>query len=182
MTQELRLTIEFHSRFRIGAAYGLDGFDLAVDRYDPLPGDHLKGVMRAAARQLTRLGCIAPHLTDEVYGTVESPSPWTWLSAVPVNDLAWQIGRATRVKIDALTNTATKDMLVFAQDAWCQNASFSIVNQGVGAAPPEHLALLRLSARATHHIGSWRRRGAGWVTITPDDNTTAENDLQQVTP
>jgi hypothetical protein len=33
--------------------------------------------------------------------------------------------------------------------------------------------VLRCAAAAVHGLGSWRRRGLGWVGITPDEPVTA---------
>ena len=50
----LGFTVSFYSPFRVGAAYARDGVDAALDQHDPLPPDHLKGLMRAAATGLPR--------------------------------------------------------------------------------------------------------------------------------
>jgi hypothetical protein len=56
----LGFTVTFHSPFRVGSTYARDGVDAALDRHDPLPPDHLKGLMRAAATGLLGLAA-APH-------------------------------------------------------------------------------------------------------------------------
>ena len=76
----LGFTVTFHSPFRVGAAYARDGVDAALDHEDPLPPDHLKGIMRAAATDL--LGTDHPAV-QAVFGSPRAPSPWAWSSAAP---------------------------------------------------------------------------------------------------
>jgi hypothetical protein len=158
----LGFTVTFHGPFRVGAAYARDGIDAALDHDDPLPADHLKGVMRDAAATL--LGHRHPRL-GEVFGSPRAPSPWSWSSATADD---WNFGRNYRVEIDSDTHSAIKDHLVLGEHAWPATASFTVTKHGAG---PEdaHVLILRCAASAVHGLGAWRRRGLGWVGITPDD-------------
>jgi len=183
----LSFTIAFHSPFRVGSAYARDSVDAALDEHDPLPPDHLKGLMRAAAVDL--LGAVGHPAVLAVFGSPASPSPWSWSSAhadwssspadqPPGKD--WKIDRRHRVSIDPQTHTAIKDQLVLGEQAWAPAARFQVTRAGIldpsRLGEPDHILILRCSAAAVHGLGAWRRRGLGWVGVTPDDGkiTAAE--------
>lgn len=177
MSEPCTFTIAFHSPFRVGAAYGIDGVDLAVDLHDALPGDHLKGVMRASADQLAAARFVDPVLVGAVFGTIRTPCPWTWFGARP-DDLEYSVQVRNRVHVDPVTHAATKDMLVSGAQAWAMTATFEICPLEAVEDVKRHQALLRLAARHTQHLGSWRRRGLGWVTIAPTvEAPSASDDL-----
>ena len=162
----IEFTVVFHSWFRVGSAYARDGVDAALDRDDPLPADHLKGVMRAAARDL--LGLPSP-LVGGVFGESRTPSPWAWSSATPTGG-PWTISRRHRVGIDPDTHAARKDALVLAEQAWTPEATFSVTHTGPkSTVDSRHLLVLRASAAAMHGVGAWRRRGLGWVSVSTSD-------------
>ena len=169
----LRFTMAFHSPFRVGSAYARDGVDAALDRHDPLPPDHIKGLMRAAAAGL--LGLPGPHV-DEVFGSPRSPSSWSWSSAQPEEQ--WAFSHRHRVTIDPGTRSAVKDHLVLGEQAWARHAWFEITQ--VGWLPPDrasqHALILRGAASAVHSLGSWRRRGLGWVGVVPVDGPLSADD------
>ncbi|MEI2776357.1 MAG: hypothetical protein V9G19_10385 [Tetrasphaera sp.] len=180
MPSRCEFQVTFHSRFRVGGPYGIDGVDLSVDPQNPLPADHLKGVMRAAADSLAGSGFVPASLVEDVFGTVRNPCPWTWLSA-EADDGAYDVTNRNRVCIHAATHAAAKDMLVTGAQAWTATATFAVRQLDPVDEVERHLAILRLSARHTHHIGSWRRRGLGWVTIAPTaDAPSAAEDLDLV--
>jgi hypothetical protein len=175
----LGFTVWFYSPFRVGAAYARDGVDAALDEHDPLPADHLKGVMRAAAVDL--LG--QDRLVEEVFGSPRTPSPWSWSSAVPDGEAgqSWSISRRHRVAIDPDRHSALKDHLVLSEQAWASAARFQITRVGMldAEAVPEadHVLVLRCAAAGVHGLGAWRRRGLGWVGITPDDGKVSAADV-----
>jgi hypothetical protein len=162
----LGFTVTFHSPFRVGSAYARDGIDAALDRHDPLPPDHLKGLMRAAAKDLLGL---PQEQVGEVFGSTRFPSPWSWSSALPEED--WEFSHRHRVKIDRASRTALKDQLMLGEQAWAQRARFEVRQAGAvtAADAARHALILRCSASAVHGLGSARRRGLGWVGIVPDD-------------
>jgi hypothetical protein len=172
----LGFTISFHGPFRVGAAYGRDGIDAAIDRDQPLPADHLKGVMRDAA--VTLLGS-GHALLAEVFGSARAPSPWAWSAAAATD---WNFGRNYRVKIDPVTHSAVKDQLVLGEQAWPEAAAFTVTRAGRPPAGREddHVLVLRCSAAAVHGLGAWRRRGLGWVGITPDTAPVTEAEVTRL--
>jgi hypothetical protein len=171
----LGFTVTFHSPFRVGSAYARDGVDAALDRHDPLPPDHLKGVMRAAAEDLLGAGSGTVH---GVFGSSRSASPWAWSSA-EVGEQGWAFGFRHRVQIDAASHSARKDHLVLGEQAWARQARFEI--RRVAAldedALSRHVLVLRCAASAVHGLGSWRRRGLGWAGIQPEDGVVSAGDV-----
>ncbi len=170
---DLQFAIRFYSTFRVGAAYPRDGLDLVYDEAEPLPADHIKGLMRAEARRLAAALKLPVDLVDTVFGTPGIPSAWAWESATP--DPAWKPAILRhRVAIDPQSGTAKQDHLVASTATYADRATFRITYIGAAhattasaASPLEHqAALLRLSARSVHHVGGWRRRGLGWVGVT----------------
>ena len=174
----LGFRIEFHSPFRVGAAYARDGVDAALDHDDPLPADHLKGVMRAAAVGL--LGREHPAVL-EVFGTPGNPSPWAWSSATSASR-EWVTGRRHRVEIHPGKHAAVKDHLVLGEHAWAAAAQFEVTRAGqlTGEAECDQVMILRCSAAAVHGLGAWRRRGLGWVGITPEDGPVSEAEVARL--
>lgn len=170
----LGFTVTFHSPFRVGSAYARDGIDAALDRHDPLPPDHLKGLMRAAAAGL--LGLPAA-LVGEVFGSPASPSPWSWTSAAPGG--GWEFSVRNRVTIDPVSHSAVKDCLVVGEQAWAPTARFEVIQAGpLGSGDGgRHALILRCSGAAVHGLGSWRRRGLGWVGIEPDDGPVSDDEV-----
>jgi hypothetical protein len=174
----LGFTIRFHGPFRVGAAYGRDGLDAALDHDDPLPADHLKGVMRDAGATL--LGGGHPMLA-EVFGSPRSASAWSWSRAViPTGE--WNFGRNYRVKIDPETHSAAKDQLVLGEQAWPDTAMFTVTRLGQrrDTRHDDHVLVLRCAAAAVHGLGAWRRRGLGWVGIAPDDAPVTDEDVARL--
>jgi|APMI01.1.fsa_nt_gi hypothetical protein len=176
----LAFTITFHSRFRVGAAYPLDGLDTVTDLREPLPADHIKGLMRAEAARLLEIAACDDGLVDgtgraealltSVFGTARLPSPWHWSEVTPAP--AWEPAAVrSRVSIDENTGAARRDQLVMASATYAAQAHFCVETDSVislGDAAGAHAALLRLAGRSVHHLGAWRRRGLGWVGVTPD--------------
>ncbi len=170
----LGFTVTFHGPFRVGSAYARDGVDAALDQHDPLPPDHIKGLMRAAATDL--LGLPSDRV-GEVFGSPRSPTPWSWSSAQPAG--GWQFSHRHRVGIDPASHSALKDHLVLGEQAWAGQARFEV--SSVSALTPEatgrHVLILCCAASAVHGLGSWRRRGLGWVGITPDGGPVSAEDI-----
>lgn len=160
----LTFKVAFDSWFRVGAAYSLDGLDAVVDHVDPLPADHLRGLMRAEASWLASLGVGTTRLVDEVFGTTRSPGAWSWSSATPQR--SWQYAVRRRVSIDPETHSATRDHLVSGELVWTDLATFVVTQERSLATAESHERLLRLAGCSVHHVGAWRRRGLGSVIVT----------------
>ncbi|MFI8774864.1 RAMP superfamily CRISPR-associated protein [Gordonia sp. NPDC062954] len=173
--KQVAFRLEFHSPFRVGAAYGEDGVDLTIDVDEPIPSDHIKGLMRFAAKNTLSLD---QTLVDRVFGSASTTSPWSWLAVEPEGD--WGDPRLrNRTAIDEDTHAAKTDHLVFAHEIHSRAATITIEQIGPIADTdlPTHVALLRTSAAAIHALGGWRRRGLGWVSVNPDPPVD-ENDLK----
>lgn len=173
----IEFRVRFHAPFRIASGSGSDGKDLAVDGDEPLNASHIKGRMKASCR--TVLG-LDEATIEEVFGSVSSESPWTWMSARSVS--GWDTsGTRHRVAVDPVTHTAIVDHLVRTQYVVAETATFQV--EAFGAIPadrlPVHAAVIRCSGAAVHEIGGWRRRGLGWVGIevTGDNNLDTDLDI-----
>jgi hypothetical protein len=173
----LGFTVTFHSAFRVGSAYARDGIDVALDEHDPLPADHLKGVMRASAAGL--LGAHHPALTA-VFGSPRAPSPWSWSSA----EGTWDFETRHRVKISHDTHSAVKDHLVLGQQARPAGtgaARCTVTRSGSTISPiADHVLVLRCAAAGVHGLGAWRRRGLGWVGIQSEDGPVTPGDITRL--
>ena len=171
----LGFTITFHSPFRVGSAYARDGVDAALDRHDSLPPDHLKGLMRAAAEDLFGPASGTVH---QVFGDSRTPSPWAWSSAQPTGQ-HWAFSFRHRVQIDTESHSARKDHLVLGEQAWADQARFEVRRAGAldDDALARHVLVLRGAASAVHGLGSWRRRGLGWVGIRPDSGPVSADEV-----
>lgn len=179
----LSFTVTFHSTFRVGAAYARDGIHAAIDPADPLPADHLKGVMRAAAAQL--LGSPGHPAISAVFGSPRTTSPWAWSHATPLGQPDWTITRRHRVTIDGQTHSAVKDHLVLGEQAWAPQGRFAVTRAGVipgedGLPETAHTTLLRCAAAGVHGLGGWRRRGLGWVGIASDTAPVTAEDIDLI--
>ena len=163
MTRSLEFVVRFHAPFRVGSAYARDGVHAALDRHDPLPADHLKGLMLAAAAELID----KPGL-DAAFGSAARQGAWAWSSARP-DDPQWTFSRRHRVAIDSGTHTAREDHLVLGEQAFTPSARFAVERvRYLEPLEAEWQALvLRVAASAVHGVGAWRRRGLGWVGIEP---------------
>ena len=187
---ELVFHMRFHGPFRVGTGRARDGVAATIDLRDPLPASHLKGLMRAAAREVLLLDDRRKdNLVDAVFGAQRNggDSPWAWDSGYPLGGSWDQLPRSNRVRIaiDDTTGTAKPDHLAIGEELWPTHdmrAVFTICLAGhlPEAARPRHEALLRLAARAVTTVGTHRRRGLGWVTIRPagDDDTILAADLR----
>ncbi len=173
----LSFTVTFHGPFRVGSAYARDGVDAALDRHEPLPPDHLKGLMRAAACDL--LGA-RHHLIGEVFGSPRCPSPWFWSAAEP--DGEWTFSFRHRVAIDQATHSALKDHLVLGEQAWAPAARFEVTRTGAldQQEAGQHILVLRCAACAVHGLGAWRRRGLGWVGVVPDSGPATGPEIAEL--
>ncbi|GGL05103.1 RAMP superfamily CRISPR-associated protein [Mangrovihabitans endophyticus] len=177
----LDFTITFHTGFRVATGNARDGLDDTVNADDPLPASTLKGLMRAAARTLLPPDGTTDHpLVVAVFGDRHHPSPWNWSSA----DFADPPTRHPRahVAIDPETGTAARDMLRFAEEHWATTATFDVLR--TGPLPAEdadrHRMLLAAAGCAVHALGSDRRRGLGWVTVTCPDRPPTHADIDRL--
>ena len=196
---DLEFSMTFHSWFRVGSSFGRDGRDLAIDHHEPIHGDHLKGLMRDAAEsQLKGTHLVDNDLIDRVFGTTKQGSSWSWTSALPkkmmgsIQEVQWDFTDRHRVRIDREAQAAQKDMLVRAEVAWTPKATFQVIWCGSEVEVDKdelahQQALLSVAGSAVHHLGSWRRRGLGWVGIQPigrvlDDDLTMLTTAKESTP
>ena len=174
----ITFVVDFHSTFRVGAAYPNDGVDLTYDEVEPLPPDHLKGIMKAEAEVLVRALGLNPTLIRDVFGTAAKPTEWSWFAAEA--DWSRPILRH-RVAIDPDTHAAKQDHLVASTSTMAERATFRVerhTKAGEDAsAVAREAALLRLAGRSVHHLGGWRRRGYGCVGVSLEEDVDVAADI-----
>ncbi|MEO3747197.1 RAMP superfamily CRISPR-associated protein [Plantactinospora sp. B5E13] len=169
----LTFEITFHGPFRVATGRAGDGADSVIDRSAPLPASTLKGVMLSAARDLLQLPepVVAP-----VFGTAWQPAPWSWSDATftpaDASITAFEPVRVrsrARIQISEATHTAVDRALAIGEEVLADRASFTVRRSGPIPADQveRHTAVLAAAARAVTALGGDRRRGLGWVSITP---------------
>ncbi|MFC4627997.1 RAMP superfamily CRISPR-associated protein [Promicromonospora alba] len=171
----LILDLTFHSPFRVATGLARPGLQDTIDPQDLLPATTLKGLLRASAEQLTEDALHGEPLVGAVFGTKRSASPWAFGS---VEWLApWQTVVRTRVALDPVQGAARRDALYTAEEvAFSDTAPVPHARLRIDQYHPlppdlpereDHLVVLSCAAAGVHHLGADRRRGLGWVTITP---------------
>lgn len=165
----MKFAIEFHTPFRVASGHAGDGADTTVDPASPLPASSLKGVMRSAARDLLEL---AEPWVNAVFGVAWQPSPWSWSDAKPIRaELPAPIRVRARIQIADESFTTRKGALAIAEEVMAHRAEFTVIRTGwiTPDLRTAHETILLASARAVTAIGGDRRRGLGWVSVTPVD-------------
>lgn len=133
-----------------------------VDLPELLPATRLKGVMRAAA--CWTLG-LDDRVVEDVFGCPAHESPWSWRAA-EIDDA--KIVPRAQVAIDPEDGIAVDRGLLLAEEVWAATGRFRVLGQAHVDDPERDRLVLRASAAGVHALGRSRRRGLGWVTITPD--------------
>lgn len=175
MTAELDFEIEFHGPFHVGTGTSEGGTDRTVDRLVPLPASSLKGLMRAHVRHVLKVG---GELVEQIFGTPGRPSSWAWSDA---SFVAADTRRAARIQVSRDgSGSVDERFLMIGEHIWTTSATFT-VGQLVPMAAEQvstHLLVLRAGALSVTALGGGRRRGEGWVSISPAGSpwTAAESD------
>lgn len=157
-------TITFHGPFHVGSGVASQGLDRVVDHVKPLPATSLKGVMRAAARDLG----VRPQVVTEIFGGPGGAgSPWWWSDAeFDTSDMVFD--RLARIRVDDESGLVKRGFLMMGEVVWAPRARFRVaplVSLDPTDADRDRL-VLRAAARAVVAVGGSRRRGEGWVTMT----------------
>ena len=172
MNAELKFKIKFFGPFLVGGQPAGDGFDIRADRTDPIPGTSIKGRLRAEASQILH---VDEMLVKEIFGSKDQPSSW-WFSGADFGDNSddLQFKAANRVAMDAQRSDSgipDEGQLVFFEQCWADEASFSIeqVADLNDEQLKKHQAVLLASAGSVNNFGAMRRRGHGWIAISPQE-------------
>ena len=160
----MKFELVFRTPFHVSSGHAGDGSDTTVDRAVLLPASSLKGVMLSSARDLLRF---PQPLVEAVFGTAWRESPWGWSDAVMTGQAS--IRPRTRIRIEPDTGTVAKGALLVADEVLAARAEFSIDRIGWVEAGQvsTHETVLLAAARSVTAVGGDRRRGSGWVTVTP---------------
>jgi CRISPR/Cas system CMR subunit Cmr4 (Cas7 group RAMP superfamily) len=179
----MRFEVRFHTPFRVATGRSGDGVDTVVDPDTPVPASSLKGVMRSAAWDLLQLDRV---WVDAVFGSGDERSPWSWsdgrvlrstdeggeMAPDPAFDsVPARVRLRARIQIAPDTSTVVDGALAVMEEVTEPRVEFSVVRAG-WIEPDDvarHETVLLASARAVTAIGGDRRRGLGWVSITPID-------------
>ncbi len=160
--------IRFHTPFRVATGNAGDGGNSMVDPSSLLPASSLKGIMRWTAQHLLS---ISRTVVKEVFGEPHQASAWSWSDASIAQAADDIIRSRARIQISDDTGTVEKGALAIAEEVLATQASFAIRRRGfVPAGRADlHKDVLLASARAVTSLGGDRRRGLGWVSVTPTD-------------
>ena len=177
----MRFEIVFHTPFRVASGHAGDRSDTTIDHGALLPASSMKGLMLSAARDLLKL---PRSQVERVFGTAWDPSPWSWSDAVvtAADGAAPAIRSRARIRIDAGSGTVESGALLIADEVLAAQAEFMIDQSGWidSADAAVHEAVLLAAARAVTAVGSDRRRGLGWVTVTPAEPQWQQHHLDTV--
>jgi CRISPR/Cas system CSM-associated protein Csm3 (group 7 of RAMP superfamily) len=163
----VKFQITFHTPFRVASGRAGDGSDTTVDRGALLPASSIKGLMRSSARDVLNF---PRELIAGTFGTTWEPSPWSWSDArITGSGGQADIRARARIRIDAQTGTVAPGALLIADEVHAASAEFSIDRSGWIEAGDiaVHETVLLAAARAVTAAGGDRRRGLGWITVTP---------------
>lgn len=159
----LEIPVKFHTPFRVSTGTGDQKADVVV-LADRIPASSLKGVMRAAAQIRLEL----PELVVlRLFGSAERDCPWGWTDLRL--DEAATIRVRVQVPIDRRTGTARRGALLKAEEIWVnRDQQFAVERTSTrDETTDKDAVLLAACALAVQSLGASRRRGLGWVSMTP---------------
>jgi hypothetical protein len=164
----LTFQIELHGPFRIATGYARSGLDMAADLDQPLPATALKGLARHHAQHLLSL---PGALVDATFGAAATPSPWRWDDA---DFQQLEAARRAQTAIDPNSGRPVDGSLRIGEELWCPpgtKGQFRITqaNRLANTDLSDQIVVLIAATCSVHSIGSDRRRGLGWCTVSLDD-------------
>lgn len=159
----LEIPVKFHTPFRISTGTGDQNADV-VALADRIPASSLKGVMRAAAQ--VRLGIPEP-VVLRIYGSTDRDCPWGWTD-LKLDDAA-TVRIRVQVPIDRRSGTAKRGALLKSEEIWVNQDQHFAIDRIVSGdeTTADDAVLLAACALAVQSLGASRRRGLGWVSMTP---------------
>lgn len=160
----INVEVHSHTPMRIATGRAQRGLDAVLDP-ERLPASSLKGVMRAAAREVLGLDEAA---VAAVFGAPGSPSAWAWSDAELPDGPDKEITTRVRVPIDASTGVAATGGMLHAEELWLDAPiSFTIEQVAALDDADRQAEVLAAAAMAVKGVGASRRRGLGWTTWRP---------------
>jgi hypothetical protein len=168
-------TVTFHGPFLVSSGLSAQGVDLRSRTDAKVPAASIKGVMRAAARDV--LG-ISPELIAQVFGVPGTEGVWAWTHAGSGEDFV--VWTRTRNRLDSATHMTVDEALAVTDEVYAKRPlPFRI--EPIGPVTDEQRLLLVASAFAVTSIGSGRNRGMGAVTVRLDHPISAADLVEFVT-
>ncbi len=156
MTQ-LRFTIKFLGPFAVTAGIAQDGLDATIDRTNVLPSTELKGLVRAHLSN--GLGASDKHVLS-IFHPPDDEVRWVWSNGqVDVSVNSW-----FRIMVDDYGRSEERAFML-GEQAHAKEGSFTVTWEGRGEPPRGEVLAIRAGARMVTSLGSYRRRGMGWVSI-----------------
>lgn len=162
----LTFTVTFLGPFAVSTGVASDGLDTTIDHDNPLPASAIKGLLK---HQLEQVFGADKRLLDRIF---HANNDLRWVFDDAKVDVS--VGSWTRVKVDD-DGRAEERQLMMGEQAFADKATFAVEWVGPGKAPADEVLALRAAARAVTSLGSHRRRGLGWVSITDDLPWTADD-------
>lgn len=159
----VRFNVTFHAPFAVAAGIAHSGMDTTIDRTHPLPSTAIKGLLKA---QLGDVLGAPSHLVSRIFHAGDNPR---WVLSDAVVDV--EVNAWARVKVDD-DGRADERQLMVGEQAYATNGEFVVTWVGPGTAPVDEARALRAAARCVTSLGSHRRRGLGWVSITDTEPWT----------
>lgn len=168
----MKITMTFHGPFRVGTGSPVTGVDSPVDSADPLPTSSVKGLLRAEARDVLR---VRRDVITGVFGGDGHPARWYWGRVTYAR--APRPAMVARIAVDEATGVAKEAFLAFQQCLWTTSASIVVepAQRMDATTLTKDTLCLRAAARSVSAVGSLRRRGYGWVSMTDDEDWTNDD-------
>lgn len=162
----LQFTVRFHAPFAVATGVAHSGMDTTIDPGNPLPSTAIKGLLKGQLRHA--LG-VPESLVAPIF---HSGDHQRWVFSDGRVDI--QVNAWARVKVDD-DGRADERHLMVGEQAYATTGEFAVTWAGRGAAPVDEVRALRAAARCITSLGSHRRRGLGWVSVTDADAWTEDD-------
>lgn len=163
---ELKFEVRFHGPFAVATGEARDGMDTTIDDSNPLPSTAIKGLLKAQLRDILDAS------PGQIANIFHSEDQIGWVFSDAKIDI--ERGLWTRVNVDD-DGRAQERQLMVGEQAQAEKGRFVVAWAGGEEAPTDQALALRAAARCVTSLGSHRRRGLGWVSITDDSDWTLKD-------
>lgn len=165
---QLKFKVRFHGPFAVATGEARDGMDTTIDESNPLPSTAIKGLLKAQLRDVLAAS------PGQIATIFHSGDKIGWVFSDAKIDVKDKKGLWTRVQVDDEGRSSERQFMV-GEQAHPETGEFVVVWEGGGEAPVDQALALRAAARCLTSLGSHRRRGLGWVSITDEAEWTIDD-------